>query len=186
MNAQIIYASVCLALIPAVVRAGDERPILKESPAKLVGGIESMAEENVAMASINVAHDVVHKRLRIFSIEPNKKDREFKDGGYDLEIIHCPETTSYKTGVTSYRFQNNNEILAFAASQFKSGNKAFAKRLVGLLAEEEPDLFWSLPTHPVMTIQQIRAGLEKDDDSVKDFLIDESEDWSETLRMYGP
>jgi hypothetical protein len=185
MNTHIISSIVCLVLLPAVICAEDERPILKESPERLVAAIQSMGAENVEMARINVAHDVVQKRLRIFSTTATPKAGDSKISGYHLEIIQVPNSTTFKGGPDSYRFQNNNALLSFAASQFVSGKKAFAIELVSILAKAEPDLFWSTPSHPVMTIQQILAGLQKDDDTVKDFLAHCSQEWTETIRKYG-
>ena len=185
MKTHVISSVVCLALLPAVVCAEDERPALKESPERMVALIQSMAEENVEMAWINVAHDVAQKRLRIFSTTATPKAGESKMSGYHLEIIQIPNAATFKSGAGSYRFQNNNALLSFAAAQFVSGKKAFARQLVGTLADAEPDLAWSTPTHPEMTIQQILAGLQKDDDSVKDFLADWSQEWKQTVSKYG-
>jgi len=185
MKTHIISSIVCLALLPAVVCAEDERPALKESPERLVAVIESMAGENVEMAWINVAHDVGQKRLRIFSTTAIPKVGESKMSGYHLEIIQIPNAATFKARAGSYRFQNNNALLSFAAAQFVSGKKAFAKQLVGILADAEPDLFWSTPTHPAMTIQQILDGLQKDDDTVKEFLTDWSQEWKQTVSKYG-
>lgn len=185
MNIHIISSIVCLALLPAVVCAEDEHPALKESPAQLVAVIQSMAEENTEMAWINVAHDVTEKRLRIFSTTAPPKAGETKLSGYHLEIIQIADAAAFKNGAGSYRFQNNNALLSFAASKFASGKKAFAVELVSILANAEPDLGWSTPTHPVMTVQQILAGLQKDDDTVKDFLTDWSQHWTNTVSKYG-
>lgn len=184
MKKHIIFASVWLAILPATVSADDERPVLKESPERLVGAIQSMAEENVEMAWLNVIHDVAHKQLRIFTTAATVKAGESKISGYDLEVIYISNASSFKNGVGSYRFQNNNALLSFAASQFVSGKKAFATQLVSILAEAEPDLAWSTPTHPEMTVQQILAGLQKDNDTVKDFLEDWSSEWIRNVSLY--
>jgi hypothetical protein len=168
-----------------VVCAEDERPILKESPERLVAAIQSMAEENVEIAWINVAHDVVQKRLRIFSTTATTKAGESNISDYHLEIIQIPNATTFKSGAGSYRFQNNNALLSFAAAQFVSGKKAFARQLVGILAKAEPNLAWSTPTHSEMSIQKILAGLQKDDETVKDFLADWSREWTKTVTKYG-
>ena len=102
-----------------------------------------------------------------------------------MEIIQVSNAARFKSGVGSYRFQNNNALLSFAAAQFVSGDKAFAKQLVGVLAEAEPGLFWSTPTQPVMTIQQILAGLQEGDDTVKEFLADCSREWTKIVSRYG-
>ena len=185
MNTNIIFASVWLALLPAMVCAEDDRPIMHESPTRLISVTESIVEENTKMAWLNVVHDVAHKRLRIFSATAVLKTAESDIFGYHLEIIQISDAAKFINGPASYRFQNNGAILMFAASQFVSGQKAFARRLVSLLADAEPGLFWSTPTHPVMTVKQILAGLEKDDDTVKDFLADWSQEWTYTVRKYG-
>ena len=185
MKTRIIITGLWLAFLPGIVWAEDDRPILKESPETLVRAIESMAGENVEMASLNVAHDVVHKRLRIFTTTASAKVGESKISGYDLEVVLVPNAVSFKNGAASYCFQNNLVILSFAASQFVAGKKTFAIRLVSILADAEPDLAWSTPTHPEMTVQQILTGLQKDDDTVKDFLVDWSRQWTQTVGKYG-
>ncbi len=162
----------------------DNRPILKESPARLLRVMEGLGRDTVAAARVNVAHDVARKRLRVFSITPQIKSEDFKEFGYDLEIVYNEEMAALG-GPASYHFQHNNFILAFAAAQFEAGNKAFAKRLVAILAEAEPDLGWSSPTDPMITIKQIITGLEKNDDTVKPFLKDWSQEWTNSLKRCG-
>jgi hypothetical protein len=181
----IIGACICTATLLSFAQEVDNRPALKESPEILVRAIESITLESVMAARVNVTHDVAKKRVRIFSIIPGEKSREFKEDGYDMEIIYNANIASSKVGVGSYHFQHNNQILAFAAAQYASGKKKFGRFLIGRLAEAEPDLAWSSPTHPVMTIQEILAGLEKDDETVRDFLKDESEYWNESVKIYG-
>ena len=62
MNTHVIRIGFCLLLLPLLARGEDDRPALKESPAKLVGLIETMAKENVASARINVSHMILLKR----------------------------------------------------------------------------------------------------------------------------
>jgi hypothetical protein len=181
----IIGIYVC-AVTLSLLAQDDNRPILKEPPAKLVRVMESMGIEVVMAARINVTHDVAKKSIRIFSVVSERKSGKLKEDDYDVEIIYNADIASSKVGVVSYHSQHNYQILAFAASQFASGKKAFGRYLVGRLAEAEPELFWSSPTHPVMTIQQILAGLEKDDETVRDFLRDESEYWYESVKNYDP
>ncbi|HZR19735.1 MAG TPA: hypothetical protein VFE51_20790 [Verrucomicrobiae bacterium] len=186
MNPRVFGVGLCIALLPVIAIGEDDRPILKESPAKLVAAIEALAKENVAVARVNVAHDVAHKQLRIFTIVPSHETKSFKESGFEVEIIYNYELACAQNGVASCSFQNNNQVLSFAASQFTSGDKAFAKRLVRVLAEAEPSLFWSSPSDPVITITQIVVGLEKDDETVKRFLADETQTWKETVKKYGP
>ncbi len=187
MKNRMINLGLFLSLLPILARAEDDRPALKERPAKLAAVIQSMAEENVAAARSNVAHDAAQNRLRIFSTAPGTKQGVSKEFGYEIEIVYyAPAPDPLKGGVGSYRFQHDNQILSFAAAQFTSGKKALAKRLAALLAEAAPDLFWSSPKDPVITIKQIQAGLEKDDEALKPFLADQSQVWAETVRTYGP
>jgi hypothetical protein len=185
MNPRVFGVGLFVALFSLIAIGEDDRPIMKESPARLVAAIEALAKENVAAARVNVAHDVAQKRLRIFTTVPSLETKRFKESGFDVEIIYNYELSGAQNGVASCRFQNNDQVLSFAAAQFTSGNKAFAKRLVGLLAEAEPSLFWSSPTDPVITIKQIVVGLEKDDETVKPFLADETQTWQETSKRYG-
>jgi hypothetical protein len=182
----IIGTFICTVTLLLLAQDRDERPLLKEPQAKLANAIQSMAAENVMAARINVAHDAAKKRVRIFSIVSGGRTGEFKEYGYNLEIIYNANIASSKVGVGSYHFQHNNQILAFAAAQYASGKKTLGRRLIGYIAEAEPDLCWSSPTHPVMSIQQILAGLEKDDETVRDILKDSSEYWNISVRVYGP
>jgi hypothetical protein len=181
-----IKIGLCVALLPFIVRAEDDRPILKESPARLVACIESMGREIYVAARISVADDVAHKRLRIFTTVPGLETKRLKESGFEVEIMYNYELACANNGIASSRYQNNAQVLSFAASEFTSGNKALAKRLVGLLAEAEPSLCWSSPADPLITIKQIVAGLEKDDETVKPFLADETQTWKETVKKYGP
>jgi hypothetical protein len=186
MNPHVVGIGLCVALLPFIARGEDVRPILKESPARLVACIESMGREIYVAARISVADDVAHKRLKIFTTVPSLEAKRFKESGFEVEIIYNYELACANNGVASSRYQNNGQVLSFAAAQFTSGNKALAKRLVGLLAEAEPSLFWSSPTDPVITIKQIVLGLEKADETVKRFLADETQTWKETVKKYGP
>jgi hypothetical protein len=186
MNPRVFGIGLCVALVPFIACGEDVRPILKESPARLVACIESMGKEICVAARISVADDVAHRRLKIFTIVPSLETTRLKESGFEVEIIYNYELACATNGVVSFRFQNNAQVLSFAASQFSSGNKVFAKRLVGLLAEAEPSLFWSSPSDSVITITQIAVELEKDDETVRPFLADETQTWKETIKKYGP
>jgi hypothetical protein len=145
-----------------------------------------MAHDNVVAACVNVTHDAAIMRVRIFSTVSAMKTGSTKDKGYEVEVIYNGEMAFAKGGAGTYRFQHNNHVLQFAASQFASGNKALGRWLTRLLAEAEPDLFWEDSTHPVTKIKEIQAALERDDGSAKDFLKAQNEAWSTNLIQYGP
>lgn len=164
----------------------DVRPVLKEPQTKLVAVIDSMAVENVIAASINVTHDVAKKRIRIFSIVPSARTGDFTEFGFEVEVIYNSDIASPNVGVGSYHFQHDNQVLSFAAAQFASGNKSLGRWLIEMLAESEPDLAWSIPTHAIMTIRQIRSGIERNDTTIAAFLADKTKDWNASMLHYGP
>lgn len=180
----------CSLAVSVFAQSREERPILKESPARLVSVIESLNEENVVAARINVAHDAANHRVRIFSIVPGKKTEEIEESGYHLEIIHNATMQAGMSGAGTYHFTHNFEVLTFAAAQFaadKTAEKSFSRQLIKRIAQAEPSLGWSTPAHPWMTIQQILEGIGKNDDTIKDFLAERSEDWNiNTIKYYGP
>ena len=177
----------CFALLVAVARGEDDRPILKEPPVRLVACIESTARANLLAAYVNVTRDATQKSLRIYAVALPVKAGKFKQEGFEIEVIYNNELAlKGKTAAGPYHHQHNAVMLAFAAAQFASGQQKFGLYLVKLLASAEPKLFWSSPTHPAMTMQQIIAGLEKNDARIGEFLKDECEQWAEILKSYGP
>jgi len=182
-----IKVSFCLAILLTVARGEDDRPILKESPARLVACMESTARANLLAAYVNITRDAAQRSLRIYAVALPAKAGKFKHDDYQVEVIYKNELAlKGKTAAGPYHHQHNAVMLTFAAAQFASGKNGFGLYLVKLLAGAEPDLFWSSPTHPVMTLQQIIAGLEKNDGSVAEFLKDERERWADILKSYGP
>jgi hypothetical protein len=187
MKKCLLTIAFCSALLVTTGRADDHRPILKESPARLVACMESTARANLLAAYVNITRDAAQKRLRIYAVALPAKAGNFKQEGYEVEVIYNNELAlKDKTAAGPYHRQHNAVMLTFAAAQFASGKKEFGLYLAKLLASAEPDLFWSSPTHPVMTMQQIIAGLEKSDGTVAEFLKDEREQWSDILKSYGP
>jgi len=187
MNRCLIKVFFCLAILLTVARGEDGRPILKESPARLVACMESTARANLLAAYVNITRDAAQRSLRIYAVALPAKAGKFKQEGYQVEVIYNNELAlKGKTAAGPYHHQHNAVMLTFAAAQFASGKKELGIYLAKLLARAEPDLFWSSPTHPVMTMQQIIGGLEKSDGSVAEFLKDESEQWADILKSYGP
>jgi len=187
MKTHIVRIGFWFALLLTAARGEDERAILKESPARLVACMESAARANLLAAYVNITRDAVQKKLRIYAVSLPAKTGQFTQDGYQIEVIYNNDLAlEGKTAGGAYHLQHNHAVLGFAAAQFASGNKDLGLRLTRLLAAAEPDLFWSSPTHSLMTIQQIIAGLEKNDTSVAEFLKDESGAWADILKRYGP
>jgi hypothetical protein len=187
MSRHSIGTVLCIVISALLAQAEDARPIMKEPRTNLVNCIESIARGNLAAARVSVAHDAAQNRVRIFAVAFGGETGDFKEGGYNVEIIYNVNiAVEAKVGVVSYQYQHNCQVLEFAAAQFAVGKKTLGRRLVRFLAKAQPDLFWSSPPHPAMTIEMILAGLEKDDKSVEAFLKDEMESWAETVSMYGP
>jgi hypothetical protein len=187
MKRPIIWLVMWTAVWPVLTQGSDERPVMKEPQANLLNCIEALARGNVAAARVNVAYDAAQKRVSIFAVSFGNKTAHFKERGYQVAIIYNTNVAAEaKVGVGSYQFQHNNQVLAFAAAEFAAGRKAFGRRLIGFLAKAQPDLFWSSPTHALMTIEEIQAGLGRDDATVRDFLADQRDTWAETLSAYGP
>jgi hypothetical protein len=187
MNTGIFGITACMAIASVLAQAGDQAPITKDTQASLVKCIDTVARGNVAAARVNVTHDTAQRRVRIFAVTLGMKTGGVKEFGYDIDIIYNVDIAiEAKVGVPAYHFQHNSQVMAFAAAQIASGNTELGRRLIRLLAEAQPDLFWSSPSHPVMTIQQILTGLERDTEVVKEFLRDQSEAWMNTFKVYGP
>jgi hypothetical protein len=185
MNASTITIAFCVALLASVSLAQDERPVLKESSTNLVAVIDSTARANFEAACLNITRDAAQKRFRIYAVTSKAKTGTLREGDFEIEVIYHRELAAEdKKAAGAYHQHYNHLVLRFAATQFAAGKKQFGLRLVRLLAEADPDMWWSSPTHPQLTIQKILAGLEKDDDSTKAFLKEESEDWAYRVKNY--
>lgn len=124
MNSRTPSIALCFALIPWLAYCQeDDRPILKEPPARLLKAIEKIAEETTAAARVCVANDINLKRVRILSTVLSDNKVDFRKYGYTLEMIYNPNLGTTNSGVLCYRFQHNAALLSFAAAQFRSGDK---------------------------------------------------------------
>jgi hypothetical protein len=178
---------VFLAFLPVLAPASDEKPALKEAPARLVKCIESTARADHAAACINVTRDASLKRLRIYALSLGAKSGNVKEGGYDIEIIYNSEMAAEsKTAAGAYHLQHNQLVLTFAGAQLAAGEKSLGQALVKLLAAAQPELCWSSPAHSPVPIRRILTGIEKGGDEVRVFLKEATEDWNYKLRLYGP
>jgi hypothetical protein len=184
-SARTITFSFCIAVLPALGLAQQDRPSLKESPTNLVAVIDSTARANFEVACLNVTRDAAQKKLRIYAVTSEAQTGTVREGDFEIEVIYHRELAAEdKRAAGAYHQHNNHLVLRFAAAQFAAGKKALGLRLVRLLAEADPEMSWSIPTHQPLTIQKILAGLEKDDEMVKAFLREESEDWAYRLKNY--
>lgn len=149
--------------------------------------IDSSATANFAAACINVTREVGDKKIRIYAVSPKAKTGSFKEGKFTIEVIYNHELTEADSKASGAYYQdNNNLILSFAGWQFSSGDKDLGLRLVRMLADANPNMEWSSPEQPPTSIQKTLAGLEKNDDSVKEFLADGKRNWPTYVSMYGP
>jgi hypothetical protein len=186
MNASTITIGFCVALSASVSLAQNDRPALKESATNLVSVIGSTARANFEVACLNITRDAAQKRLRIYAVTPKAKTGTVREGDFEIEVIYHRELEAEgKKAAGAYHQHYNHLVLRFAASEFAAGKKELGFRLVRLLAEADPDIWWSSSTHPQLTIQKILAGLEKNDQSVKGFLKEESEDWAFRVKTYA-
>jgi len=142
------------------------------------------ARANFATACIDVAREVARKHLTIYAVV-RTQSATTKEDGYEIEVIYHPELAKEHTETSgAYHHHHNHLVLTFAAAQFAAGKKQLA--LVRRLVEAQPEMWWSSPTHPPLTLKKILAGLEKDDESVRQFLKEETEDWTYRVKTYGP
>jgi hypothetical protein len=180
--------SVCVLSFARCLLAQEagQRPIDKESPARFIETIGRITENAGDADYVMVTHDIAHKRIRILSIASSSKTRDADLDGYRLEIIYNSVIAESKLTVVSYRFQHNMHVLTYAAAQYAAGKKDFAVRLVRILAEADPTLWWSSPTHPQIAIQEILRGLEKGDSSIGEFVQDLRDEWARGVAIYGP
>ena len=143
------------------------------------------ARVNFATACIDVAREVARKHLTIYAVV-RTQSATTKEDGYEIEVIYHPELAKEHTETSgAYHHHHNHLVLTFAAAQFAAGKKQLALALVRRLVEAQPEMWWSSPTHPPLTLKKILAGLEKDDESVRQFLK-ETEDWTYRVKTYGP
>ena len=185
MNTRSTTFTFCIALLSLAGVAQDHRPILKESTTNLVAIIESTAQANFETACLNITRDTAQKRLRIYVVLSKTKTGTVKEGDFEIEVIYHRELmVAEQRAVGAYHQHYNNLALTFAAAQFADGKKALGLRVVRILADAHPDMWWSSPTHRPLTIQKILAGLEKDDGSVKEFLEEERKDWEYRIKNY--
>jgi hypothetical protein len=186
MNTRTIKIVLCCLVFQPVLYA-EELATLKKQLAAEVDTLNSTASANFVTACINVTREVQQKRIRLYAISSSAKTGTFKEGDFTIQVIYNEELADMDTKVAGAYYQHNNHlILSFAACRFASGDKAFGLRLVRMIAAAHPSLTWSSPKQPPTPIQKILAGLEKDDDSVRQFLDDEKRDWPSYVKMYGP
>jgi hypothetical protein len=186
MNTRILL--LILGVFGCLVRgADDDRPILKEPTSRLVSIMESTGWANFHAACLNVTRDAKEKRLRIYAVTPTAKTGATNIADLSVEVIYNGEVVNEDaTAAGSYHQHHNALVLRFAAAEFASGNKELGLRLVQMLANAAPEMWWSSPTHQPLTIKKILEGLRKDDESVRHFLKEESEDWKYRVKNYGP
>jgi hypothetical protein len=163
----------------------DDRPILKEPPAKLIEVIENTSRENELIARMEVARDAMQKRVRIFSMQQGVRSGLFTNNQYTVEVLYNAGLNEFHLGVGSYSFQHNSDVLCFAATLVASGDKSFGRWLIALLAEAAPELYWGNPEHPMVPVRNLLASLDKPDDTLKAFLQDENQLWHDIVRVYG-
>lgn len=154
---------------------------------QLIDGINSSARADFEAACITVTRQVKQKRLLIFATVPIKKTATIKDGDFEIEIYYSADLAKENLTAGGAYFQHHNsKILTFAAAQFAAGKKDFGLHLATLLAEAQPDAWWSSPKHDPITIQKIVDGLEAGGESVRQFLKEETEDWDYRIKTYSP
>lgn len=166
--------------------ADDERPIFKEPATRLVPIMESTARANFAAACANVTRDANRKALRLYALTPTARNGITNVAGYSIEIIYNADLVKEDaTSSGAYHQHHNILVLKFAAAEFASGNKELGITIVRLLANAQPDLWWSSPSHPPLTVKKILNGLEANEQTVRQFLKEENADWQYRVKTYG-
>jgi len=183
----LLILAVCMSVSGLSEDTNDNRPALREPPARLVKVIDSLNSENYAAVCVNVTRDVVAKKIRLYASTSKVKPGLRKIGDFEIDVIyHQALVAEEKTSGGGYHLTYNGVVFTFAIAQFASGNKELGLSLVKLIGEVQPEFWWSSPTHPPMTIKEIIAGLEKEDASVKELLKEEENQWSYIVKEYGP
>src|SRR5512136_2933603 len=160
MTTRALCVAAALAVLAAPAQPHNDRPVLRESPARLVECIESTARANLIAAWINVTRGVANKKIRIFAATASAKPGQLTQSGYEIEVISCAALIHESvTSAGAYHIQHDHVVLSFSAAQCASGHQLLAVQLVKALANASPDLFWSTPAHAPVTIQAIAAGL---------------------------
>ena len=166
--------------------AQDKAPTRDASVGELRAIIDATARANFEAACLAVTRDATQKKLRIYAIKSEAETGTVKCDDVEVEVVyHKDLAAENRNSAGAYHQHHNQQVLCFAASQFAEGKKALGLRLVKLLAEADPYLWWSSPDHPGLTIEKIVAGLEKDDETVRDFLKEQSKEWAYRVKYYG-
>ena len=184
MNARIL---ICL-ILSAVSAFSQDPKFLAENPAlkPILDQMQREARANFEAACMDVTREVAEKRVKIYAVaRPNLT--KVKQDGFEIEVLYHPELAKEHVEVSgAYHNHHNHLVLTFAAAQFAAGKKELGLRLVRLLAQVQPEMWWSSPDHPPITLKKILAGLEQDNESVRQFLKEESDDWKYREKTYGP
>jgi len=176
-----------LVMCSALAVAQDAQPPTR-TPAEtaLIDHFQQEARANFVTACIDVTREAARKHLTIYAVVRTTTGTT-KEDGYEIEVIYHPELKKEHTETSgAYHHHHNHLVLTFAAAQFAAGKKQLALRLVRRLVDAQPEMWWSSPTHQPLTLKKILAGLEKDDESVRQFLKEETEDWAYRVKTYGP
>jgi hypothetical protein len=187
MSTRIITVAFGMLVLVQCAVTQESPPILKESPERLLALMSTTGTATFAAACLNVTRDAKLRRLRIFATTATATTGTFNEADWEIEVIFNAEVLA-KPAAGPYHQHNNHLILKLAAAQFTASQKELGLRLVRLLAEASPNMWWSSSTvsrHPTLTIQQILEGLEKNDEAIQQFLKEESEDWAYRLEAYS-
>ena len=187
MKTLIVLLIICSCIRGFCQSPADDRPALHETPARLVSVIDATGRLNLAASCLNVTRDVAAKKLRLFAMSVRTKTGTRRIEDFDVDVIYNYDLVAEenKQGCAYYG-ANNGQVFSFAIAQFAAGKRELGLRLVKLIAEVQPDFWWSIPTRAPFPIKEIVAGLEKGDDSVKELLKFEAVQWADTLKKYGP
>ncbi len=138
-----------------------------------------------AAACISVTQAVKRKALLIFAVTPTAKTGVFKEGDWEVQVVFSQDIYKHDSKAGAFYQHSNGGVLSYAAWQYSSGNRDLALRLIRRLAEAQPGLNWSSPSHPPTTIQQILSGLENADGSMTQYLKEDSEWWLSRAKEFG-
>ena len=174
----------------AVVLCSQENPDktgtrpLTEAEKVIVADHSKEQRANFVTACLTVTRDVARKKLAIYAVK-RPKVRAAKVGEFDVEVLFHPELAKEHKEVSgAYYVHHNSLVLTFAGAEFAAGKKNFAVALIEKLVEANPEMWWSTPEHPNMWVKDILSGLKKNDDSIRQFLKIETDDWKYRVETY--
>ncbi len=147
----------------------------------------SAASSDFAAACINLTRDIHDKRLTVYAVVSTAKAGVTNVAGFSIRVTYHRELEKNYSGSSgSYQQHYNGCLLDFALAQYAEGKKVLGIALVQLLAEAEPELWWSSARIQPIDIRKILTDMKNDEASLANMLKEATRDWHQRERDYEP